>query len=218
MGDRFFLSEQEIELKYGQPVMKIGHEWIWSNIYYDMEQDRFVEERWHNEYLDTGIICDGCFPISDLVLWERLVSTVDEQGISAFLQIRKAIPKVMEKPPFLSQEKFDVDLRDLNENGCFYHLLKIGDVYVIRNEKGENIGIVSKSSYCFFYVDRGNAPKGFHSLEKALSYAMTMITEYHQRRIPSAKPMERVVPPGAERENETPGGKKGLFRWKKKGI
>lgn len=92
--DRILISEEEIECKYGKPIATLKEPWKHSNIYYDKENDRFIEERYHEEYLDTGTVRDGCFLISETILWGKLVEICDEEGMRAYLKIRKKDPKV----------------------------------------------------------------------------------------------------------------------------
>ena len=77
------------KLKY---IGKIGKEWFWSNVYYDVENDRFLEERYHEEYLDTGTVCDGWFSIADQDLWNQLLKEKNDAGMAEYLQIREAVP------------------------------------------------------------------------------------------------------------------------------
>ncbi|MBQ9967814.1 MAG: hypothetical protein IJO88_03730 [Oscillospiraceae bacterium] len=73
-------------------LFQLGEGWAWSKIYFDEATDGFVEERYHEEYLDTGTVCDGAKPISDVALWERVVKDDNEDGIDAFLKIRGRAP------------------------------------------------------------------------------------------------------------------------------
>lgn len=93
MNKRFFLSKEEIEEKYGKPIISIEEIWSHSYIYYDAENDRFIEELYREEYLDTGTVYEGCRIISDEYLWKYLVRTSNEEGISTYLKYRKHIPE-----------------------------------------------------------------------------------------------------------------------------
>lgn len=92
--DGIFISEEEIKCKCGKPIATLKEPWKHSNIYYDKENDRFIEERYHEEYLDTGTVRDGCFLVSETILWGKLVEICDEEGMRAYLKIRKKDPKV----------------------------------------------------------------------------------------------------------------------------
>ena len=74
-------------------IGRIGKEWFWSNVYYDAEKDRFLEERYHEEYLDVETLFDGWFPISDQDLWDRLQKENNVAGISEYLKIRTTAPR-----------------------------------------------------------------------------------------------------------------------------
>lgn len=93
MSERFFLSEQEKQNRYGDPIIVIRETWTHSDIYYDVANAQFIEERYHEEYLDTGTVCDGCFIISDGDLWGELVRTCNEKGMTTYLKYRKHIPE-----------------------------------------------------------------------------------------------------------------------------
>lgn len=73
-------------------LFKTGNEWTWSKIYYDSEKDCFIEEKYHEEYVDTGTICDGTFLISDNELWDILVKEANEQGMATYIKIRGSAP------------------------------------------------------------------------------------------------------------------------------
>lgn len=75
-----------------QYVTKLGKEWFWSKVYYDPEQDRFLEERYHEEYLDTGTVCDGWFSIADQDLWAQLQKENNIAGVAAYLKIKGTEP------------------------------------------------------------------------------------------------------------------------------
>jgi hypothetical protein len=73
-------------------ICRIGKEWFWSNIFYDAENDQFLEERYHEEYLDVETVFDGWFPISDQDLWVQLQKESNATGISEYLKIRTVAP------------------------------------------------------------------------------------------------------------------------------
>lgn len=75
-----------------QYVTKLGKEWFWSNVYYDPERDCFLEECYHEEYLDTGTIFDGWFLIADQDLWAQLQKENNDAGIGEYLKIRETTP------------------------------------------------------------------------------------------------------------------------------
>ena len=57
----------------------------------------FIEERYHEEYLDVGTICDGEYLIEDDDLWERLIKEKNKEGIFEFLKIRGTVEKIDER-------------------------------------------------------------------------------------------------------------------------
>lgn len=87
MSKKINISEDNIKCKYGEIITTFKTCWEQQDVYYDAELDRFLEARYHEEYLDTGTVYDGCFSISDDTLWNKLVDTCDEEGMRAYLKI-----------------------------------------------------------------------------------------------------------------------------------
>lgn len=186
MSERFFLSEQEIEKKYGKPIAVISDMWTHSDIYYDSENDQFIEERYHEEYLDTGTVCDGCYVMPDGCFWKELVRTCNEEGMAAYLKYRNHIPKPYDTGKKVAMEEFWEGLNALMENNprCQYFCKEIDSVFVITNESKTILGkIEKKDKYYLFFNPRSDVQKqGFQSLEEALAKALDSITFYHNNR------------------------------------
>lgn len=216
MSDRFFLSEEEITRKYGKPIMTIGGNWEHSDVYYDAENDCFIEERYHEEYLDTGTVCDGCFPLPDSMLWDKLVKTCNEEGMSTYLKIRKQSPLQKRQGETISIDVFREGINVLRQDEpwhrCYYD--QIGSVIIITNEANTVLGVVGKSDeYCFFYDPNSDLKrKGFHTWGEALAAALKRITFYYNNCVErdtatKQKCSEEQIPVSAE-----PSSKKSLFK------
>lgn len=167
-------------------LFRLGHEWIWSKIYYDSKNNEFICERFHEEYLDTGTICDGLAPISDVDLWKEIVNEVNEDGMKKFLEKRDSIPEIQHKNG-LTLEEFCNRLHELKyEEPYFeYSVSNIDNVTVIYNESKTILGELSQLYN--FWVYRDHKKHGFCSQGEALEFALNEIKKYHECRIRNAE-------------------------------
>lgn len=90
-------KEAALDINTAKYLFKLGDGWVWSKIYYSYENKFFIEERYHEEYLDVGTICDGEYLIEDDDLWERLIKEKNKEGIFEFLKIRGTVEKIDER-------------------------------------------------------------------------------------------------------------------------
>lgn len=184
MSDRILMSEQEILQKFGQPIIRFRDNWTHSDVYYDADNDRFVEERYHEEYLDTGTVCDGCFLISNEEIWDKLVKHCDEDGMEVYLQYRDHAPIPYKVSERISIEDFQHGILALYQKKpwrrCFYE--QLGSTTIITNEVHNIIGVVGETKRCYFFYDANNQKIGFHALEEALAFALKQATIYHNYR------------------------------------
>ena len=105
MSEKINVSEDNIKCKYGEIITTFKADWEHQDVYYDAESDCFLEARYHEEYLDTGTVYDGCFSISEDMLWDKLVKTCDEEGMRAYLKIRKKAPTTEKKGESISKDE-----------------------------------------------------------------------------------------------------------------
>lgn len=186
MSERFFLSEEEITKRFGKPIAVIRDMWTHSDIYYDAENDQFVEEQYHEEYLDTGTVCDGCYVISDGYLWKELVRTCNDEGIAAYLKYRNHIPEAFETGKTVTMEELLEGLNALMENNprCKYFCKEADSMLVITNEAKKLLCEIGKTdNYYFLFNPSSDVPKqGFRSFEEALAKALDWVTSYHNSR------------------------------------
>lgn len=186
MSERFFLSEEEIEKRFGKPIAVISEMWTHSDIYYDAENDQFVEERYHEEYLDTGTVCDGCYVISDGYLWKELVRTCNEEGLEAYLNYRGKIPESLDRGKMVTHEEFLEGLSALMENNpkCKYFCKETDSIFVITNETGKVLCKIGKADH-YYYLFNPNSDVqklGFQCLDEAFAKALEKVTSYHNSR------------------------------------
>lgn len=205
MSERFFLSEQEKQNRYGEPVICISEAWTHSDIYYDVANDQFIEERYHEEYLDTGTVCDGCFIISDGELWRELVRTCNEKGMTTYLKYRKHIPEPFQigKTVTMDEDEFFEGINAMRQNEPWrcYYWTRIGSIMVITNESNTILGILGKTDYYYFFFDPTSDVKerGFQIWEEALAYAFEKLSFYHNNRVERDKVREKpeIVKPSS---------------------
>lgn len=160
-------------------LFKLGDGWSWSKIYYDEDRDIFVRELYREEYLDTGTVCEGCFPISDEQLWDSLVRDVNEEGIAEYLKIRGAAPEI-QIGSGISYNEFCDKLHSLKQNSPYraYKIQNIGSVRIIKTESDIILGVLSGTEHFWFFVNYLKK-YGFHTQEEALAFALESVTKYH---------------------------------------
>lgn len=186
MSERFFLSEEEIENRFGKPITVISEMWTHSDIYYDAENDQFVEERYHEEYLDTGTVCDGCYVISDGYLWKELVRTCNEEGMKAYLKYRKTTPETWDPGKTVTLEELLEGLNALMENNprCKYFCEETDSMFVITNESNKILCKIGNAENYYFLINPNSdvQKQGFQLLEEAFAIALEKVTLYHNSR------------------------------------
>lgn len=179
-------------------LFKLGFTWTWSKVYYDKSRDSFIEEKYHEEYLDTGTICDGEFPITDEELWKRIVEEANETGASEYLKIRGKAPELHTVKTEMNYGRFVGKLHEIKQEKPYrkYKQTKYGSTIVISDEKSNILGVVSKTNEFWVYIDPTieAGAKGFYTEEETLEYAINKIKQLHERRIANDKP-QTIKPP-----------------------
>lgn len=163
-------------------LFKLGDGWTWSKIYFDAEKDSFIEERYHEEYLDTGTICDGDDPISDQELWDRMVKEVNEEGINEFLKIRGAAPPCPAGNGVTMREFWErLSALKVQKPYRAYSYSKVDSVHVLYDENKTILGVISNTDHYWYFID--TQKHGFNSREETFEYALKRVEEYHNRRL-----------------------------------
>ena len=64
-------------------------EWIWYKYYFDKANDCFVEEKYHEEYLDTGTVFEGSNIVTAQYIYRVFVENRNADGITNLLKYAK---------------------------------------------------------------------------------------------------------------------------------
>lgn len=85
-----FTNDEKIaeEINSMKFLFELRNDWTSSKFYYFETSDSFFEKKYHEEYLDTGTVCEGLFPISDDALWKQIDESNSEIGKEEFRKIR----------------------------------------------------------------------------------------------------------------------------------
>ena len=159
---------------------KVG-EWSWSKFYFDKENNCFVEEKYHEEYLDTGTVFDGASVISPQQVYANFVEELNFNGIAALLdcfdnqQLQKEYETENAELAFYQQiEAIDQSLK--------MNLQILNGTYIIRNKYSKIIGILFSNTPFYAYKGLYKPCKGFISRENAFSYAIECLRDCYTPR------------------------------------
>lgn len=61
-------------------------EWIWYQYLFDKENNCFVEEKYHEEYLDTGTVFEGSKTVTAQYVYKTFVDNANTEGIANLLK------------------------------------------------------------------------------------------------------------------------------------
>lgn len=195
MGEKFYLSSDATKNSHLHEITTLGGGWQHSDIYYDSQKDCFVEESYHEEYLDTGTVCDGCENITDEYLWAALISACNEKGIERYLKFRNSPPSSVCDKETISFSEFHQGINNLRSETPWRNcgLRRIDDTIIIRTEASSNLapnasvilGVIGKTEYFYYFysTQSGASLTGFHSFEGALAYALKMVTNFYEIRL-----------------------------------
>lgn len=157
---------------------KVG-EWIWYNFYFDRENDCFIEEKYHEEYLDTGTVFEGTKPVTAQHIYKAFIEDMNTDGITNLLkyadesELTQPSENQITEQEFLDAlEKIDKDLR--------YKLTRIDSTYTLKNQHCSIIGVLSKTKHFYVYVDLYKGSKGFISKSEAFSYIIECLNEHYK--------------------------------------
>lgn len=182
MDRRSFLSTEELKERYGNPIASISEMWSHSYIYYDAIEDQFIQEKYHEEYLDTGTVYDGCFLVEDGYVWDELVRTCNEQGMAAFRACRPTIPPAVVPTKAVTMSAFLDALQATTQNR--YSCQETASTLVITDASGGVLYTICKED---LYVSVGDPhcdvnKRGFRTLEEALAEVLSRVTAIHAPR------------------------------------
>lgn len=154
-------------------------EWILYKFYFDRENNCFIEEKYHHEYLDTGTVLDDSNVVSAQQVYMAFIEYMNTDGITNLIKYADdfELPQVsgnqITKQGFLEKlEEIDRVLR--------YRLEIIDSTYILRDQQGSIIGVLSKTKYFFAYVDLSGKRKGFVSENEAFAYAIECLNQRYK--------------------------------------
>ena len=157
---------------------KVG-EWIWYKYYYDKENDCFTEEKYHEEYLDTGTVFEGSNTVSAQYVYKMFVEHMNTEGITNFLKCIEdfEVPQPSEKQ--MTDQDFLKNLEEIDKT-LWRNLKRIDSTYILRDKQGSIIGVLSKTTHFFVYIDLYKGSKGFVSKNEAFHYIIECLSERHK--------------------------------------
>ena len=116
---------------------KIG-EWSWSKFYFDKGNNCFIEEKYHEEHLDTGTVFDGASVILPQQVYANFVEDLNFNGITALLdcidnlQLQKTSKTENAEIAFYQQiEAIDPTLKK--------NLQILNGAYILRNKYSDQV-------------------------------------------------------------------------------
>lgn len=158
---------------------KVG-KWFWSNFYFDKETGSFTEEKYHEEYLDTGTVFDGAFVVLPQHIYASFVEELNFDGIAALLsclnpQSQNVLDSADAEIPFLQEmEAIDQTLRKNVET--------VNGSYIIRNGFKKIIGVLFSNPPLYAYKGLYKPCNGFISKKEAFSYAISCLRDCYTPR------------------------------------
>lgn len=168
-------------------LFKTKTEWQYSIFYFDSENNIFLEERYHEEYLDTGTVCDGISVIEDSIVWRTIVREANEDAAEKYFAIRKGFPVI--ESSGISLEEFLNKLHALSTvephpSYLSYKYERIGECHFVHDENNKVILLISKCKYFWIlYTCKTRSKYGFSTFEEALSAASDITKQYNDARL-----------------------------------
>lgn len=162
---------------------KVG-EWIWYKYYYDKENDCLIEEKYHEEYLDSGTVFEGSSSVSAQYVYKTFVEYMDTEGITNLLKYIKdfEIPQPSEKQ--MTDQEFFEKLKEIDKI-LWQKLERIDSTYILRDKQGSIIAVLSKTKHFFVYVDLYKRSRGFVSKNEAFPYIIKCLSEHYKSSNPT---------------------------------
>lgn len=154
---------------------KVG-EWIWYKFYFDKENNCFIKEKYHEEYLDTGTVFDGSDIVTAEYVYNTFVEYMNADGITKLLECitNFELPQASENQ--ITEQEFLEKLEEIDK-AIRYNSERIDSTYILRNQQGSIIGVLSETKHFFAYVDLYGKRKGFISENEAFAYIIECLRE-----------------------------------------
>ena len=149
---------------------KVG-EWFWSKFYFDTKDNSFVEEKYREEWVDTGTIYLGDSVVTAQHVYEAFVEAANTEGIKKLLEFcdENEIQKTSDEG--ISEQEFRNNLKGI---APFLRLNKVASTYIVKDSKTADIlCVITETPYFFSRELSYHSPseKGFKDKGEAFLYA-----------------------------------------------
>ena len=157
---------------------KVG-EWTWYKFYFDRENNCFIEEKYHEEYLDTGTVFEGSNVVTAQYVYNTFVEYMNTDGITNLLECIDNFELPQTHKNQITKQEFFEKLEEIDKV-LRHRLERIDSTYILRNQQGSIIGVLSKTKHFFAYVDLSGKRKGFISENEAFAYIIECLRERYK--------------------------------------
>ena len=154
-------------------------EWFWSKFYFDKGSNCFVEEKYHEEYLDTGTIFESSNIVTAEHVYNTFVEYMNTDGITNLLECIDHFELPQTSKNQITKQEFYKKLEEI-DTFLRHRLESIDSTYILRNRQNSIIGVLSKTKYFFAYVDLYGKRKGFISENEAFAYIIECLRERYK--------------------------------------
>ena len=156
---------------------KVG-EWFWSKFYFDTKDNSFVEEKYREEWVDTGTIYLGDSVVTAQHVYEAFVEAANTEGIKKLLEFcdENEIQKTSDEG--ISEQEFRNNLKGI---APFLRLNKVASTYIVKDSKTADILCVITETPYFFSCElsyHSPSEKGFKDKGEAFLYAIKHLKAY----------------------------------------
>ena len=157
---------------------KVG-EWTWYKYYYDKENGCLTEEKYQEGYLDTGMFFEGSNSVSAQYIYKMFVEHMNTEGITNLLKCIEdfEFPQPSEKQ--MTDQEFFEKLEEIDKT-LRQKIKRIDSTYILRDKQDSIIGVLSKTTHFFVYVDLYKGSKGFISKNEAFTYIIECLRERYK--------------------------------------
>ena len=153
-------------------------QWDRSEFYFDPKSNCFVEEKYQEEYLDTGTIYKGATPVSPLDIYVRFVQEQKFNSIYTLLECVKS------EAWHIEPESEDIELAFLQQLDTIDPMLRtrlkvINNKYIFKNQYNKIIGVLFIHNPFCAYHGLQEPCKGFLSKQEAFTYAVECLRKIY---------------------------------------
>lgn len=157
---------------------KVG-EWIWYKFYFDKENNCFIEEKYHEEYLETGTVFEGSKTVTARYVYKAFIENMNTDGITNLLKYIDSSELIQPLENQITEQVFLENLEQIDK-ALRYKLKIIDSTYIFKDQQGNIIGVLSKTEHFYVYVDLYKKSKGFISKNEAFTYIIECLSEHYK--------------------------------------